>query len=82
MREDFLLICCNFTPVVREDYHLGVPHAGWYDEISNSDSEWFGGSNVGNDGGVLATEVESHGRPASIAITLPPLATVVFKPRR
>ena len=79
---DFLLICCNFTPVVRENYRLGVPHAGWYDEISNSDSEFFGGSNVGNDGGVLALEEESHGRPASIAITLPPLATVVFKPRR
>ena len=80
--DDFLLVCCNFTPVVRDDYRLGVPHAGWYDEISNSDSEWFGGSNVGNDGGVLATDQESHGRLASIAITLPPLATVVFKPRR
>jgi len=81
-REDFLVFVCNFTPVVRRDYRIGVPRAGRYGEIFNSDAEMFGGSNVGNGGGVIADPVATHGRPASISITLPPLAVVVFKPAR
>src|SRR5690606_1170870 len=80
--QDFLLVCANFTPVPRHGYKLGVPEACWYEEISNSDSAYFGGGNVGNDGGILATASESHGRPASIELTLPPLSVVVFRPRR
>ncbi|QDU90871.1 1,4-alpha-glucan branching enzyme GlgB [Pirellulimonas nuda] len=80
--QDYVIVCCNFTPVVREDYHLGVPEAVWYEEISNSDSAYFGGGDVGNGGGIQAEPIESHGRPASIYVTLPPLGVVVLKPRR
>jgi 1,4-alpha-glucan branching enzyme len=80
--EDYVFVACNFTPVVRHNYHLGVPEAGWYEEIFNTDSKFYGGSNVGNFPGVEAKPSESHGRPYSIEITLPPLAVVVLKPRR
>jgi 1,4-alpha-glucan branching enzyme len=79
-REDFLVFCCNFTPVPRLNYQIGVPHAGIYQEIFNSDSEIFGGSNMGNAGALAAEHVPAHGRPASMRVTLPPLAVVVFKP--
>jgi 1,4-alpha-glucan branching enzyme len=80
--KDFLVVCSNFTPVPRQGYKLGVPEAGWYEEISNSDSIYFGGSDVGNAGGLEALPLESHGRPASIEVTLPPLSTVVLKLKR
>ena len=79
---DFLVVVCNFTPVPRFDYRLGVPEAGWYDEVFNSDSTYYGGSNLGNGPGLQAKEVPCHERPASIELTLPPLATVILKPRR
>ncbi len=79
--EDFLLICCNFTPVVRKTFPVGVPFDGWYEEIFNSDSEYYGGSNVGNHPGVAAQAVKFHGRPYSIQITLPPLGALIFKPK-
>ena len=79
---DFLVVVCNFTPVPRENYRLGVPEGGWYDEVLNTDSEYYSGSNVGNDCGLMAENSESHGRPFSLALTLPPLSVVVFKPRR
>ncbi len=64
-------------------YRLGVPEACWYEEIFNSDSTFYGGSNLGNGPRhAWPSRSESHGRPASIVITLPPLATVVFKPQR
>src|SRR5215472_7346537 len=77
--KDFLVVCCNFTPVPREGYGFGVPEGGVYEEILNTDSEAFGGSNMGNGGKVEAEPVEQHGRPYSISVTLPPLAVVVFK---
>ncbi len=79
---DYLIVCNNFPPVVRLSHRLGVPEAVWFQEIYNRDSTFYGGSDVGNGPGVRAEMQESHGRPASIVITLPPLATVVFKPRR
>jgi 1,4-alpha-glucan branching enzyme len=79
--DDFVLVCCNFTPVVRHDFPVGVPRECWYDEIFNSDSEYYGGSNVGNHPGVQAVPVSCHGKPNSIRLTLPPLAAVLFKPR-
>ncbi len=79
-RGDFLVFACNFTPVVRRDYRIGVPRKGIYREIFNSDAEMFGGSNVGNEGAVTAEPIVAHGRPASISLTLPPLGVVVFKP--
>ncbi|MCH8921962.1 MAG: 1,4-alpha-glucan branching protein GlgB [Planctomycetes bacterium] len=79
--QDFLVVACNFTPVVREGYRLGVPQGGWYEEIFNSDSEHYAGGNVGNGGGLMADEQESHGRPFSLNLTLPPLGITVLKPR-
>ncbi len=79
-REDFLVFACNFTPVPRHDYRIGVPRGGVYREVFNTDASMFGGSNLGNMGEKVAEDFASHGRPASIRITLPPLAVVVFKP--
>ncbi|HXR35413.1 MAG TPA: 1,4-alpha-glucan branching enzyme, partial [Candidatus Binataceae bacterium] len=71
------IICvCNFSPVVHRDYRLGLPGPGYYREIVNTDSEWYGGSNAGNDGGVQAEPVASHGWDYSAAFTLPPLAVI------
>ncbi|TWU25775.1 1,4-alpha-glucan branching protein GlgB [Bythopirellula polymerisocia] len=80
--QDFVLVACNFTPVVRKNYRIGVPEGGWYAEVMNTDSKYYGGSNVGNYPGLQAEESESHGRPYSLLMTLPPLAVVVFKPQR
>lgn len=78
--EDFLIVACNFTPVVRDAHVVGVPKAGWYREVFNSDSKFYGGTNVGNFPGVQATQPGWHMRPAKLTIKLPPLAIVVFKP--
>jgi len=78
---DFLVVCSNFTPVPRTEHRLGVPKCCWYEELFSSDSMHYGGSNLGNGPGVMAQAISSHGRPASIKVCLPPLATVVFKPR-
>ena len=78
---DFLLFCCNFTPVPRQGYEFGVPEEGFYEEILNTDSELFGGSNMGNGGCVSSRPVPKHNRPYSIAVTLPPLAVVAFRKR-
>jgi 1,4-alpha-glucan branching enzyme len=79
-REDFLVFACNFTPVVRHGYRVGVPAGGAYREIFNSDSAVYGGSDAGNLGSVEAQPRSCHGRDYSVSITLPPLAVVVFKP--
>lgn len=79
--EDFILFCCNFTPVPRKNYRFGVPEEGFYEEILNSDSEMFGGTNMGNGGMVSSDAQPSHGRPHSIPVTLPPLAVVAFRRR-
>ena len=78
-REDFIVFACNFTPVPREGYRIGVPKAGLYRELFNTDSELFGGANLGNAGAVMAEEMPFHGRPASLNVTIPPLAVVAFK---
>ena len=80
-RGDYLLFCCNFTPQVLKGYEFGVPDEGFYQEVFNTDAEMFGGSNVGNFPGVETTNKPRHGRKNSIAITLPPLAIVVFRHR-
>ena len=72
-------MCCNFTPVVREKYEISVPAAGFYEEVLNTDSEHFGGGNVGNGGGVLSKLAPKRDRGHSLTITLPPLAAVVFR---
>jgi 1,4-alpha-glucan branching enzyme len=79
---DFVLVACNFTPVPRLTHRLGVPELCWYEEILNSDSTYYGGSNLGNGAGSMAEELPWDGRPYSIPITLPPLGCVMMKPRR
>jgi 1,4-alpha-glucan branching enzyme len=78
--EDFVVCACNFTPVPRHGYRIGVPGPGRYRELLNSDAAVYGGGNVGNLGGVEAEPVPWHGHPQSIALTLPPLSVVFFKP--
>ncbi|HLJ80951.1 MAG TPA: alpha amylase C-terminal domain-containing protein, partial [Ktedonobacterales bacterium] len=73
------VIVCNFTPVPRYDYRVGVPSLSRYEEILNSDADVYGGGNVGNLGGVDAEPVPMHGHDQSIALTLPPLATSIFQ---
>jgi 1,4-alpha-glucan branching enzyme len=74
-----VLVVSNFTPVVRSDYRIGVPRAGQWLERVNTDAASYGGSNVGNAGSVAAEPVGWQGRPASLTLTLPPLATVIFQ---
>ena len=77
---EFAVIVQNLTPMVRHGYRLGLPRVGRYDEVLNSDSEHYGGSNVGNLGGIHAEEVPFHGLPASAELSLPPLATLILVP--
>jgi len=80
-RDGSIVICVsNFTPLVRRQYRLGVPAPGRYLEWLNSDAEIYGGGGVGNMGMVEAEPVPAHGRPASLALTLPPLATLILSP--
>jgi 1,4-alpha-glucan branching enzyme len=71
---------CNFTPVPRHGYRIGVPRAGAYRERVNTDAGEYGGSGVGNGGLVEAEPISVHGRPASVCLSLPPLATLVLEP--
>jgi 1,4-alpha-glucan branching enzyme len=79
---DVVAFVVNATPVVRYDYRLGVPESGFYRELINTDAETYGGSNVGNLGGVQTQDVPWMGREHSILINLPPLATLAFKLER
>jgi 1,4-alpha-glucan branching enzyme len=74
-----IVFAVNATPMVRHGYRLGVPGAGFYREIINTDAETYGGSNVGNMGGFEAEDFPWQGRTHSLMISLPPLATVAFK---
>jgi 1,4-alpha-glucan branching enzyme len=75
----FLLFVCNFTPVPRHNYRVGVPDPGYYREVLNSDAEMFGGSNVGNSGGVMSEPIGYNNHYHSLSITLPPLAVAIFE---
>ena len=74
-----VLVACNFTPVPRKGYLLGVPSGGYWKEVLNSDSAYYGGSGVGNSGGVEAAPVPHFGRPYSLPVDLPPLGVVFFR---
>jgi 1,4-alpha-glucan branching enzyme len=78
--DDIVVFACNFTPVPRYGYRLGVPRGGWYQEALNSDAVLYGGSGQGNAGGADAVPTPTHGRPYSLNVTLPPLGIVVFRP--
>ncbi len=76
---DELLFVCNFTPVPRHAYRIGVPRPGRWREVLNSDAAAYGGSNLGNDGGAESEPAQAHGREHSVLLTLPPLAILVLK---
>jgi 1,4-alpha-glucan branching enzyme len=77
--DTMVLVACNFTPVPRPNYRIGVPHAGFWKEILNSDAREYGGSGQGNWGGLETAPVPCHGHLASLNVTLPPLGVVFFK---
>jgi 1,4-alpha-glucan branching enzyme len=76
---ELVLACMNLTPVPRANYRIGVPLAGTWREVFNSDAPLYGGSGWGNMGGLGTTPVPSHGQYDSISVVLPPLAAVLFK---
>ncbi len=78
--DNVVLVACNCTPVPRYGYRVGVPFGGFWEEVLNSDAVEYGGSGVGNLGGVEAEPVPAHGRPWSLPLTLPPLGAVIFAP--
>ena len=75
-----VLVVCNMTPVPRHGYRVGVPLAGEWQEAINTDSQFYGGSNLGNGSAVHATGQTAHGQPYSLELTLPPLSTVMLRP--
>ena len=77
---DVVLAVFNCTPVPRHDYRVGVPLPGRWREILNTDAETFGGSGLGNMGGVTADAIPCHGRPGSLRLTLPPLSALYLEP--
>lgn len=77
--ESWVFVALNLTPVPREQYRLGVPRPGYWAEVLNSDSAFYGGSNVGNLGGVTALNVPTHRQPWSVEVTLPPLSVIAFR---
>jgi 1,4-alpha-glucan branching enzyme len=76
---DFTVQLANFTPVPREAYRVGVPEGGWYREVLNSDAAIYGGSNLGNGGGVWAEPIPAHGFDFSLSLMVPPLGFVMLK---
>jgi 1,4-alpha-glucan branching enzyme len=77
---DLALVVANFTPLPRTNYRVGVPRAGAWEERLNTDAGVYGGAGWGNMGSVEASPVPAHGRPASLMLTLPPLAALVLEP--
>jgi 1,4-alpha-glucan branching enzyme len=78
----YVIVALNFTPVPREAYRIGVPNKGGFSEIFNSDSHFYGGSNMGNGFGLYSSDVASHGHGQSIEVTLPPLSGIVLERMR
>lgn len=78
-QKDSVLVVCNFTPVPRYNYLVGLPYGGMWKEALNSDAKEYGGSGHGNLGGFMANQVECHGKPYSMSLTIPPLGMLVFK---
>jgi 1,4-alpha-glucan branching enzyme len=79
LRDEMVVIVCNFTPVPRFNYRIGAPFGGYWREIFNSDARDYGGSGHGNMGGIEAAPIPCHGRPHSLNLTVPPLGAVFFK---
>jgi len=77
--KDIILVVCNFTPVPRYNYRVGVPEGGFWKEALNSDAQVYGGSGHGNLGGAEAAPIPWHGKNYSLSLTLPPLGVLIFK---
>ena len=77
--KDVVLVVCNFTPIPRVNYRVGVPIGGWWRELLNSDGKEYSGGGIGNSGGVMAETEPKHGRPFSLSLTLPPLGALFLK---
>ena len=75
-----IVVALNFTPVVRANYRLGLPLSGFWREILNTDSRFYGGSDCGNGGGLTAEPIAWMGRTCSCTLTLPPLAGILLAP--
>jgi 1,4-alpha-glucan branching enzyme len=69
----------HYTPLIRQDYRLGVPRPGLWREVINTNSQYYGGSGIGNDGGRTTEDVPADGCSQSLRLTLPPLSTTIFK---
>ncbi len=80
--KEFVLVCCNFTPVVRENYEIGVPEPGVYREMLNTDGQSFGGSGVVNEGPLHSMEGNRHGRPQHVKVRMPPLGVIALRLQR
>jgi 1,4-alpha-glucan branching enzyme len=76
---NILVFVCNFTPVPKHHYRIGVPHGGFYQEIFNTDAQIYGGAGYGNLGGVHAQQAQVHNRPYCLDLTIPPLSVLIFK---
>ncbi len=76
---DIILVLANYTPIPRHDYRIGVPKKGFWQEVANSDAIEYGGSGVGNYGGVWSDDWAKHGHGQSVSVTLPPLGMLVLK---
>jgi 1,4-alpha-glucan branching enzyme len=79
---DVVAVVCNLSPVPREGYRLGLPQSGRWVEAVNTDSSYYGGSNTGNLGGIVAEETGWGGQPFSAEVTLPPLSVLWLVPER
>ena len=79
-RTSRVLVVMNLTPIPRHHYRVGLPEAGFWEEVLNSDAEIYGGSNLGNLGGVTAEDYQVHAQPFSGQFTLPPLSIIAFRP--
>jgi len=77
--DDFVVAVFNWTPIVRQRYRVGVPVAGYYKELLNSDAWYYGGGNVGNEGGIQTEPIPAHGHAQSLNLTLPPLSGVLLR---
>jgi 1,4-alpha-glucan branching enzyme len=77
--DEDILVVCNFTPVPRTNFRVGVPRAGHWRELLNSDASDYGGAGFGNFGGVDSTPVTMHDRNDSVSLTLPPLGVIFLK---
>jgi len=77
--DDLILIACNFTPVPRINYRMGIPKGGLWREVLNSDARYYAGSGQGNMGVIEAAPISSHGRPYALNVTLPPLGAIFLK---